>query len=98
MKYKFRFEWLTELRARILEAKTLRVKRKHVPAVHLSTMSCKHLQEFGLAKYLCSYFPNDFFTCRKILQRGAPVFTSPPREGVLRFFIALQLWIQWQAR
>jgi hypothetical protein len=41
---------------------------------------------------------------RKILRHGADGFTSPPREGVLRNFIALtrvwsrEPWVQWQAR
>jgi hypothetical protein len=30
------------------------------------------------------------FTCRKILRRGASGFTSPPKEGVLQVFIALE--------
>jgi hypothetical protein len=29
-----------------------------------------------------------FLTCRKILQHGADGFTSPPKEGALRIFIA----------
>jgi hypothetical protein len=31
-----------------------------------------------------------FFACRKILRHGADGFTSPPKEGVLRIFIALR--------
>jgi hypothetical protein len=30
------------------------------------------------------------FTCPKILRHGASGFTSPPKEGVLRIFIALK--------
>jgi hypothetical protein len=33
---------------------------------------------------------NLFFTCRKILRHGALGFTSFPKEGVLRIFIALK--------
>jgi hypothetical protein len=38
------------------------------------------------------FFPTSkgSFTCRKILRHGADGFTSPPREGVLRIFIALK--------
>jgi hypothetical protein len=46
----------------------------------------KGYDEFGLTKYLCSYR-----TCRKILQHGADGFTSPPKEGVLRNYIALKI-------
>jgi hypothetical protein len=31
-----------------------------------------------------------FLTCGKILRHGADGFTSPPKEGVLRIFIALK--------
>jgi hypothetical protein len=31
-----------------------------------------------------------FLECRKILRYGAGGFTSPPKEGVLRIFIALK--------
>jgi hypothetical protein len=32
-------------------------------------------------------------TCRKFLRRGADSFASPPKEGVLRIFIALgRVW------
>jgi hypothetical protein len=44
--------------------------------------------EFGLTKYLSSYF-EVIFTCRKILL-GADGFTSPPKEVVLRIFVALK--------
>jgi hypothetical protein len=47
-------------------------------------------------------------TCRKILRRGSSNFTSHPKEGVLRIFIAFKNpwrlpglnhdpWVQWQA-
>jgi hypothetical protein len=47
-------------------------------------------------------------TCRNILRRGISTFTSHPKEGVLRFFIALNIhrldrvwirdpWVRWQA-
>jgi hypothetical protein len=32
----------------------------------------KHLQEFGLAKYLCSYFPSDFLHAVKSYNVGLP--------------------------
>jgi hypothetical protein len=45
------------------------------------------------------------FTRHKILEHGANSFTSPPKEGVLRIFVALKnhsprptLNPQWQAR
>jgi hypothetical protein len=31
-----------------------------------------------------------FFTCRKILRHGTSGFTSDPKEGVLRIFVALK--------
>jgi hypothetical protein len=43
--------------------------------------------EFFLAKYLFLYF-EDFLTCRKILRYGAGGFIYPPKEGILRIFIA----------
>jgi hypothetical protein len=45
--------------------------------------------EFGFGKYFCSYLQVFFFTCRKILRHGTSGFTSPPKECVLRIFIAL---------
>jgi hypothetical protein len=33
---------------------------------------------------------SDFFTCREILRHGDDGFTSLPKEGVLRIFIALK--------
>jgi hypothetical protein len=45
--------------------------------------------EFGLAKYFCSYL-KVIFTCREILRNGTSGFTSPPKEGVLRIFMALK--------
>jgi hypothetical protein len=49
-----------------------------------------------------------YLTCRKILRHGTSGFTSHPKEGVLRIFIAIKNhglgrvwtydpWIQWQA-
>jgi hypothetical protein len=40
--------------------------------------------------YFCSYLQVIFFTCRKILRHAVSGFTSPPKEGVLRIFIALK--------
>jgi hypothetical protein len=34
--------------------------------------------------------PQGFLTCRKILRHRSDGFTSPPKEGVLRIFIALE--------
>jgi hypothetical protein len=31
-----------------------------------------------------------FLTCRKILRCGTDGFTTPPKEGVLRIFVALK--------
>jgi hypothetical protein len=47
-------------------------------------------EEFGLAKYVCSYFPSDF-TWVKSYDMGANVVTSPPKKGVLRTFTALKI-------
>jgi hypothetical protein len=44
--------------------------------------------EFAVTKYLCSY--KEFVTCCKILRHGSDGFTFPPKEGVLRIFIALK--------
>jgi hypothetical protein len=50
-----------------------------------------------------SSYGRDFLTCRKLLH-GADGFTSPPKQVVLRIFIALgrvwtrEPWVQWQAR
>jgi hypothetical protein len=51
--------------------------------------------EFGLAKYFCSYFTSDFLhainsyniTCHKLLQHGAPGFTSASKKGMLQIFV-----------
>jgi hypothetical protein len=32
-------------------------------------------------------------TCHKILRPGADVFTSPPKEGVQRIFIAIKIYL-----
>jgi hypothetical protein len=43
-------------------------------------------------------YPLDFkssFTCRKILLHGTSGFTSHPKEGVLRIFIALKNLSPW---
>jgi hypothetical protein len=45
----------------------------------------------NLAFEVALFIPrNAFFTCRKILRHEADGFTSPPKEGVLRIFIALK--------
>jgi hypothetical protein len=42
-------------------------------------------------KYLCWYLRRVLsLTCSKISRHGANGFTSPPKEGVLRIFIALK--------
>jgi hypothetical protein len=45
--------------------------------------------KFNIAKYFCSYL-QVICTCRKILRHGGFSFTSPPKEGVLRIFMALK--------
>jgi hypothetical protein len=49
----------------------------------------------------------DHLTFRQILRHGADGFTSPPKEVMLRIFIALKIlsrvstresWVQWQGR
>jgi hypothetical protein len=45
--------------------------------------------EFGLAKYFCSYLLM-ICKCRKILRHGASGFTLSPKEDVLRICIALK--------
>jgi hypothetical protein len=50
--------------------------------------------EFGLAKYFCSYL-QVIFSCCKILQHGASDFTSPLKEDVLQIFIALKNPLPW---
>jgi hypothetical protein len=44
--------------------------------------------EFGFAMYFF-HTSKGSLTCRKILGHGASGFNSPPKEGVLRNFIAL---------
>jgi hypothetical protein len=46
--------------------------------------------EFGLTKYLCSYFQK-ILTCLKILRHGADGFTFPPKEVVLRILLPLEM-------
>jgi hypothetical protein len=57
----------------------------------------RHLERVGgmnegirilLIQYL--WCVNGSFTCRKILRHGTSGFTSHPKEGVLRIFIALE--------
>jgi hypothetical protein len=43
-----------------------------------------------LTKYLF-HTSKSSLTCRKILRHGAPDFSSPPKEVVLRIFIALKI-------
>jgi hypothetical protein len=45
--------------------------------------------EFGLTKYLCSYL-KEIFNMPKNLRTWDRRLTSPPKEGVLRIFIALK--------
>jgi hypothetical protein len=45
--------------------------------------------EFGQTKYFCSYF-QVIFISSKILRHRTDGFTSPPKEVVLRIFIALK--------
>jgi hypothetical protein len=45
--------------------------------------------KFCLTKYLF-HTSKGSLSCRKIVQHGADGFTSPPKEGVLRIFIALK--------
>jgi hypothetical protein len=45
--------------------------------------------EFGLMKYLLSYFEGTF-NMPKILRHGASGISSPPKEGVLRICIAIK--------
>jgi hypothetical protein len=53
---------------------------------------CEGSEEFDLAKYLlCSYF-EVIFIFLKMLRHGADGFTSPPKEGALRIFIAKIHW------
>jgi hypothetical protein len=40
----------------------------------------------SVSVHTCKWFP----TCRKILEHRASSFTSPPKESVLRIFIALK--------
>jgi hypothetical protein len=44
--------------------------------------------EFCLSVFLS--YPKDYLTCRKILRHGTDGFNSPPKEVVLRIFIALK--------
>jgi hypothetical protein len=50
----------------------------------------KKIVNLTFGKYFCSYFEVLFFTCRKILRQGVSGFIYPPKEGVLRIFIALE--------
>jgi hypothetical protein len=50
---------------------------------------CVGNYEFGLTKYLYSYF-EAIFTCGKILRHEADGFTSLLKKGVLQIFIVLK--------
>jgi hypothetical protein len=49
----------------------------------------KGMINFALRSF-CSYLQVIFFACCNILRHGASGFTSSPKEGVLRIFIALK--------
>jgi hypothetical protein len=50
---------------------------------------CKEMVNLSL-RSIFVYTPKRSLTCRKILRHGADGFTSPPKEGVLRIFIAVK--------
>jgi hypothetical protein len=47
-------------------------------------------EEMRISRIQYLWYVNGSFTCRKILRHGTSGFTSHPKEGVLRIFIALK--------
>jgi hypothetical protein len=69
---------------------------QHSSVAFLTAESCSS-KEGELAKEVMNFvsrsiafIPYGSLTCRKILPHGTDGFTSPPKEGVLRIFIALK--------
>jgi hypothetical protein len=72
--------------------------------VHQSSLEINHQRQKAKSRngqrsenfaYEYLRYVNGYLTCRKILRHGASGFTSHPKEGVLRIFIALKNPPSW---
>jgi hypothetical protein len=72
---------------------------QYCPVVLPSETSLERVGEWAMEMRICSIHPRwdlkRSFTCRKILRHWTSGFTSHPKEGVLRIFIALKNPSPW---